>query len=162
MSKIWPFVTKFSPFWEFLSCIFKRWLHIFLSLTSLNFGSFWGTNHTVSCCFQFCSYFHLFSTKKQGFSSSTRRSLKKPMENFTVFSSSKFSWKIGKKFAQELHKRAFQKCGSRPSIVLSPSSRQKWNVKLIFGLSALAVEAYGFMHVCACVRACVRSWRHIY
>ena len=38
MFKIWPFVPKFPPFWEFLASIFQKWLQI--SLPFFNFFEF--------------------------------------------------------------------------------------------------------------------------
>ena len=43
-----------------------------------------------------------------------------------------FSGKIGQKFAREVLKRAFQKCGSRPPIVLLAEIDENAIFKLIF------------------------------
>ena len=55
MLKTWSILTKFWPFCQFQPLSPKNGCRsLFLSLTSLNFDSLQGTNHTVSCWFPGC------------------------------------------------------------------------------------------------------------
>ena len=77
-------------------------------------------------CFQFFSYFHLFSTKK-------------PIESVTLFLLLTFSGKTGQKFAREVLKLAFQKCGRSPPNVLLVEIDKPKNFKLDFSRSFLQI-----------------------
>ena len=75
-------------------------------------------------CFQFFSYFHLFSTKN----------LSKVLRFFLLLT---FSGKTGQKFAREVLKLAFQKCGRRPPLCYwSKSTKNKFSSWFLFVFSA--------------------------
>ena len=83
-----------------------------------------GGSTTALFCFQFFSYFHLFSTKN----------LSKVLRFFPLLT---FSGKTGQKFAREMLKLAFRKCGRRPPIVLLVEIDKPKNFKLNFSRSFL-------------------------
>ena len=77
-------------------------------------------------CFQFFSYFHLFSTKN----------LSKVLRFFLLLT---FSGKTGQNFSPKVLKLAFQKCGRRPPIVLLLEIDKPKKFKLNFSRSFLHI-----------------------